>query len=50
MSAAILMPRRIHVGAGAIDKLAETLTEFGFRRPLIVTDPFIASCGYLTRV
>ena len=50
MSSAILMPRRLHVGAGAVDQLAETLTEFGFKRPLIVTDPFIAECGYLSRI
>lgn len=50
MSAAILLPRRLHIGAGAIDRLAEVLTEFGLTRPLIVTDPFIAGCGYLTRV
>lgn len=50
MSAAILLPRRLHVGAGAVDRLADTLVEFGFSRPLIVTDPFIAQCGYLTRV
>ena len=50
MTAAILMPRRLHIGAGAVDRLAATLAEFGFSRPLIVTDPFIAQCGYLTRV
>ncbi len=50
MSAAILMPRRLHIGAGAIDRLGETLAEFGLSRPLVVTDPFIAQCGYLSRV
>lgn len=50
MSSAILLPRRLHIGAGSVDRLPETLKEFGFERPLIVTDPFIAGCGYLSRV
>lgn len=50
MSAGILMPRRLQIGAGASGQLGEVLREFGFERPLIVTDPFMKTCGYLAKV
>lgn len=50
MSARILLPRRLQIGAGASAQLAEVLETFGYQRPLVVTDPFMASCGYLERI
>lgn len=50
MSAGILMPRRLHIGAGASGQLLATLAEFGLHRPMIVTDPFMVKCGYLEQI
>ena len=50
MSAGISLPRRIHIGAGASGQLLATLAEFGLHRPMIVTDAFMVSCGYLKQV
>lgn len=50
MSAGISLPRRLHIGAGASGQLLATLAEFGLHRPMIVTDAFMVSCGYLKQV
>jgi alcohol dehydrogenase class IV len=50
MSARILLPRRLEIGASASAKVAEVLADFGYQRPLLVTDPFMVSCGYLERI
>ncbi|MEU3016941.1 iron-containing alcohol dehydrogenase [Nocardiopsis sp. NPDC007018] len=42
MSAPIVLPQVIRVGAGASAELAGTLDSLGLSRPLLVTDPFIA--------
>jgi alcohol dehydrogenase class IV len=48
--ATINLPRILRVGAGASAQLAATLAELGLARPLLVTDPFIQSCGYCERL
>ncbi|GAB5445163.1 iron-containing alcohol dehydrogenase [Gymnodinialimonas sp.] len=51
MSAAnINLPRILRVGGGASRELAATLVELGLSRPLLVTDPFMLSCGYCQRM
>jgi alcohol dehydrogenase class IV len=50
MSATINLPRILRVGAGASDQLAATLDELSVSRPLLVTDAFLADCGYLARM
>jgi alcohol dehydrogenase class IV len=43
-------PNWIVFGAGAIGKLAESVKGLGISRPLVVTDPGVATCGLLERV
>ena len=50
MAATINLPRILRVGAGASGQLVVTLAELGLARPLLVTDPFIKSCGYCERL
>ncbi len=50
MVATINLPRILRVGAGASGQLVATLAELGLARPLLVTDPFIKSCGYCERL
>jgi alcohol dehydrogenase class IV len=50
MLATINLPRILRVGAGASGQLVATLAELGLARPLLVTDPFIQSCGYCERL
>jgi len=50
MLATINLPRILRVGAGASRQLVATLAELGLTRPLLVTDPFIKSCGYCERL
>jgi len=50
MSANINLPRILRLGAGAVDELVPVLDELQARRPLLVTDPFMAECGYVTRI
>lgn len=50
MAATINLPRILRVGAGASGQLVVTLGELGLARPLLVTDPFIKSCGYCERL
>jgi alcohol dehydrogenase class IV len=50
MPATINLPRILRVGAGASGQLVATLAELGLERPLLVTDPFIKSCGYCERL
>jgi alcohol dehydrogenase class IV len=44
------LPRILRVGAGASAQLVATLGELGLSRPLLVTDPFMRSCGYCERL
>ncbi|GAB0113237.1 iron-containing alcohol dehydrogenase [Acidisoma sp. C75] len=48
--AAIALPRLIRLGAGAIGETPALLAALGLARPLIVTDPFLAKSGGLTRL
>ena len=50
MAATINLPRILRVGAGASGQLVATLAELGLARPLLVTDPFMKSCGYCERL
>ena len=50
MVATINLPRILRVGAGASGQLVTTLAELGLARPLLVTDPFMQSCGYCARL
>lgn len=50
MSATINLPRILRIGAGASNQLAETLSELGVNSPLLVTDPFMLSQGYVERL
>jgi len=50
MAATINLPRILRVGAGASGQLVATLRELGLTRPLLVTDPFMRTCGYCERL
>jgi alcohol dehydrogenase class IV len=45
----VTTPRLMAVGGGALAELTGILQRLGLDRPLVVTDPFIASCGILDR-
>jgi len=50
MHTSINLPRILRIGAGASLELAATLIELSVKRPLVVTDPFIAQQGYCIRL
>ncbi|MBT4522283.1 MAG: iron-containing alcohol dehydrogenase [Halieaceae bacterium] len=50
MSASILVPGTLRIGAGACLCLPDVLNQFGLKHPLIVTDPVVIEFGYLERV
>jgi alcohol dehydrogenase class IV len=50
MVAMITTPRLMAVGGGALAELPSMLGRLGLGKPLIVTDPFLASSGHLARV
>jgi len=45
----VTTPRLMAVGGGALAELPGMLRRLGLSRPLLVTDPYIASCGILDR-
>ena len=49
MSAALVSPRLMLVGGGAVREVAGVLAKFGLSRPLVVTDPFMVRSGLLRR-
>ena len=49
MSASIVMPRIMQIGAGALAELPSVLARAGVARPLFVTDATMVSLGYLDR-
>jgi alcohol dehydrogenase class IV len=49
MAAIVTTPRLMAIGGGALGELPGVLQRFGLTRPLIVTDPYIKSCGILDR-
>lgn len=50
MSSAILLPRILHIGAGASGQVGAVLTTLGCSRPLIVTDASMVKLGYVERL
>jgi alcohol dehydrogenase class IV len=46
----VTTPRLLMVGGGSLAQLAEVARRVGLRRPLIVTDAFMAKCGLAERV
>ncbi len=49
MNFALVAPRAIHVGGGAVAAIATVLATFGLSRPLIVTDKVMVATGLLRR-
>ena len=49
MSAIVLLPEVLRIGAGATAALPEILAGIGIRKPLLVTDPFLANSPLLAR-
>ncbi len=49
MVQAIVAPRQMLVGAGSIARLGALLGQFGFSRPLVVTDPWMVSSGTIEK-
>ena len=49
MIATITTPRLMAMGGGAVAELPGMLQRLGLGRPLVVTDPFIRSCGFWAR-
>jgi alcohol dehydrogenase class IV len=47
MVSIVTTPRLMAVGGGALAELPAMLHRLGLDRPLVVTDPYIASCGIL---
>jgi alcohol dehydrogenase class IV len=45
MTTSFVSPRLLMIGGGAVGKLAELLAQFGFSKPLVVTDPWMVSSG-----
>ena len=50
MPVSLALPRVLRVGAGASTELAEVLDSLGLSRPLLVTDPFIASRPFFQEI
>lgn len=46
----IFLPRNLRVGGGSSRQLAEILSEFNLKHPLIVTDSFLVKSGMLTPI
>ena len=45
----IVSPRLMRIGGGAVNQVAEVLAAFGLSKPLIVTDPWMASSNTVER-
>ncbi len=50
MSSPILLPRILHIGAGASAQVGDVLKTLGCSRPLIVTDTSMVKLGYVERL
>jgi alcohol dehydrogenase class IV len=50
MIQAIVAPRQMLVGGGSIARIGALLAQFGFSRPLVVTDPWMVSSGTVERL
>ena len=49
-ASSIYLPRILRIGAGVSSQLAEVLLEMGLSSPMIVSDPFMAQCGYVDKI
>ena len=47
MTAVIYLPQILRIGGGVSKHLPQVMADLGVSKPLIITDPFIASNGYL---
>src|SRR3546814_21075455 len=47
---AIVLPRAMRIGAGALDELPAALSQLGLRAPAILTDAFLAGSGAIDRL
>ncbi|MGW1785833.1 iron-containing alcohol dehydrogenase [Streptomyces sp. NPDC002143] len=50
MVASLSLPRILRVGRGAVGELSDVITGLGLRRPLLVTDAFLAGTGAAERL
>ena len=50
MSAKIILPQTLQVGAGASAEIGNILKSMGLHRPLIVTDKMMVQLGYISTV
>lgn len=50
MSANIVQPRQMLIGAGAVRELVPVLQKMGLKRPFIITDAFMVECGNIARL
>ena len=50
MSAKIILPRILQIGAGASKEVGTILKSMGLQRPLIVTDKIMVQLGYIDRI
>ena len=50
MSNLVILPRIMHVGANASEKVAEVLVDLGCSRPLIITDNMMVKLGYVGKI
>ncbi|MBW8268648.1 iron-containing alcohol dehydrogenase [Caldovatus aquaticus] len=50
MVVSLVSPRLLMIGGGAVARVAEVLAQFGLSRPLVVTDPWMASSGTVERL
>ena len=46
----IYLPQILKIGAGTSREIIPVLQELGLSKPFIVTDPFMAECGYLEKI
>jgi len=49
MTQSIVAPRQMIIGGGSLSRLGDLLTQFGFSRPLVVTDPWMVSSGTIEK-
>lgn len=47
MIAELCLPKHLKIGAGARREVTPLLQQLGLKRPFLVSDPFMATCGYL---
>lgn len=50
MSIAVVLPRIMEIGAGALSKLPSIMQSLGGSKPLIITDKMMVQLGYIERI